>query len=58
MVHHNFKKGQKIYCILRDNSVYIDKYVKSSAHYLELEFRKIEWSQLRSSTIYKKIKKY
>lgn len=54
MVHHNFKKGQKVYCILRNCSVVIDKYVKSTGHFLELENNKISWSELRSSTIYRK----
>lgn len=54
MVHHNFKKGQKVYCILRNGSVVIDKYVKSTGHFLELENNKISWSELRSSTIYRK----
>lgn len=55
MVHHNFKKGQKVYCIKKDNSVIISKYIKSTAHYLELENIKIPWSEIRSSTIYKNI---
>jgi hypothetical protein len=54
MVHHNFKKGQKVYCILRNGSVVIDKYVKSTGRFLELENNKISWSKLRSSTIYRK----
>ncbi len=53
MVHHNFKKGQRIYCILRDNSIIISKYLKSTGHYLELENHKIPWGNIRSSTIYK-----
>lgn len=46
MVHHNFKKGQRIYCILRDNSVIVAKYLKSTGHYLELENHKIPWVTL------------
>lgn len=57
MVHHNFKKGQKIYCILKDGSVVIDKYVKSTGHFLILENHKFQWSELRNSTIYKNISK-
>lgn len=57
MVHHNFKKGQKVYCILRNSSVVIDKYVKSTGHFLILENHKIKWCDLRNSTIYKNIKK-
>lgn len=55
MVHHNFKKGQKIYCILNNKDIIIDKYNKSTGHYLFLENHKILWSSLRSSTIYKNI---
>lgn len=55
MVHHNFKKGQKVFCILKDNTVIIDKYIKSTGHYLELETHKISWNKLRNSTIYKNI---
>ena len=57
MVHHNFKKGQKIYCILKNGSVVIDKYVKSTGHFLILENNKFHWSELRNSTIYKNISK-
>lgn len=57
MVHHNFKKGQKIYCILKNGSVVIDKYVKSTGHFLILENNKFHWSELRNSTIYKNILK-
>lgn len=53
MIHHNFKKGQKVYCILENNEIVIDKYVKSTAHYLVLENHKIQWKDLRNSTIYK-----
>lgn len=56
MVHHNFKKGKKIYCILKDNTVIIGKYERTTGHFLMLDNAKIPWSQLRSSTIYKKIK--
>lgn len=53
MVHHNFKKGQKVYCILRDSSVVIDKYCKSTGHYLILDNHKILWKDIRSSTIFR-----
>ena len=53
MVHHNFKKGQKVYCILKESSVIIGKYIKSTGHYLELDNCKILWGNIRSSTIYK-----
>lgn len=53
MVHHNFKSGQKIYCILKDNTIIIDKYVETKGNYLILSEHKIAWKDLRSSTIYK-----
>jgi hypothetical protein len=55
MVHHNFKKGKRIYCIKKDNTIIISKYIKSTGHYLELEDCKIPWNEIRSSTIYKNI---
>lgn len=55
MVHHNFKKGQKVYCILRDSSVIINKYCKSTGHYLILDNHKILWKDIRSSTIFRNI---
>jgi hypothetical protein len=57
MVHHNFKKGQKVYCILKNNTVIIDKYKKSTGRYLFLENYKIPWNNIRSSTIYKNFSK-
>lgn len=56
MVHHNFRKGQKIYCILKNGEIITDKYVKSTSHFLHLENHRIAWQDLRSSTIYKNIK--
>lgn len=57
MVHHNFKKGQKVYCILKDGNILIGKYIKSTGHFLELDVKKIPWKDIRSSTIYKNISK-
>lgn len=53
MVHHNFKKRQKVYCILKECSVIIGKYIKSTGHYLELDNCKIPWKDIRSSTIFR-----
>lgn len=57
MVHHNFRKGQKVYCILKNGAIIIGKYIKSTGHYLELDNYKILWKDIRSSTIYKNISK-
>lgn len=57
MIHHNFKKGQKVYCILKNNTIIIDKYNKSTGHYLILDNYKIPWGDLRNSTIYKNFSK-
>lgn len=54
MVHHNFKKGKKIYCILKDDTTIIGKYERTTGHFLILDNAKIPWSDLRSNTIYKK----
>lgn len=56
MVHHNFKKGQKVYCILRNGSVVIDKYVKSTGHFLE--FENCENYVISKDRIKEQIKKY
>lgn len=53
MVHHNFKKGQKVYVIYNDGRTLISKYKGTLANYLELEDAKISWKEIRSSTIYK-----
>jgi hypothetical protein len=53
MVHHNFRKGQRILIILNDGSQIVDKYHSSKGHYLILENNVISWSDIRSSTIYK-----
>lgn len=53
MVHHEFRKGQKILVILRDGSQIIDKYIGVKSQYLILEKHKIQWRDIRSSTIYR-----
>lgn len=53
MVHHNFKKGQKILVILKNGEQLVDKYYGETSKYLKLENNSIEWKNIRSSTIYK-----
>mgnify|MGYP003290921710 CR=1 FL=1 len=53
MVHHNFRKGQKVLIILQNGQQIIDKYFGSKGRYLLLENYSIEWKDIRSSTIYK-----
>lgn len=53
MVHHNFKKGQKVLVILRNGIQIIDKYLGETSKFLQLENNSIEWKNIRSSTIYR-----
>lgn len=53
MVHHEFRKGQRVFVICKDGSQIIDKYYGCSAKFLKLENSNIEWKNIRSSTIYK-----
>lgn len=53
MVHHNFKKGQKVLVILKNGEQLVDKYYGETSKYLKLENNSIEWKNIRSSTIYK-----
>lgn len=53
MVHHNFRKGQKVLVILKNGNKIIDKYYGVTSRYLKLENNNIEWKNIRSSTIYK-----
>ena len=53
MVHHEFRKGQKVLVILKNNNnKIIDKYYGKTSKYLKLENQNIEWKNIRSSTIY------
>lgn len=52
MVHHEFRKGQKVLVILKNNNKIIDKYYGKTSKYLKLENQSIEWKNIRSSTIY------
>lgn len=53
MVHHNFKKGQKVLVILQSGERIVDKYNSTKGHHLILDSHTIEWKDIRSSTIYK-----
>ena len=53
MVHHEFRKGQRVLVIKRDGSHIIDKYYGETSKFLKLENHNIEWRDIRSSTIYK-----
>ena len=53
MVHHEFRKGQKILVILRDGSKIIDRYDGVTSSFLKLDSHSIKWKDIRSSTIYK-----
>lgn len=53
MIHHEFRKGQKVLVIKRDGSQLVDKYNGGTAKFLKLEHNNIEWKNIRSSTIYK-----
>lgn len=53
MIHHEFRKGQKVLVIKRDGSQLVDKYNRRTAKFLKLEHNNIEWKNIRSSTIYK-----
>lgn len=52
-LHHTFKKGQKVLVFLKDGSQLVDKYIKYTAHYLELENNIINWRDIRATTIWK-----
>lgn len=52
MVHHEFRKGQKVLVILKNNNKIIDKYYGKTSKYLKLENQNIKWKNIRSSTIY------
>ena len=52
MLHHEFRKGQKVLVILKNNNKIVDKYYGKTSKYLKLENQNIEWKNIRSSTIY------
>ncbi len=53
MIHHGFKKGKKVLVILNTGKQIVSKFKSSSSNYIELEYGKISWKSMRSSTIYK-----
>lgn len=53
MIHHGFKKGKKVLVILDSGKHVVGKFKESTSNYIELENKKIKWSNIRSSTIYK-----
>jgi hypothetical protein len=53
MIHHGFKQGKKVLVILNTGEHVVGKFRGSSSNYIELENKKIKWSDIRSSTIYK-----
>ena len=53
MVHHEFRKGQRVLVIKRDVSQIVDKYYGETSQYLKLENHSILWKDILSSTIYK-----
>lgn len=53
MIHHGFKQGKKVLVILNTGEHIVSKFKSSSSNYMELEYGKIKWKSIRSSTIYK-----
>ena len=53
MIHHGFKKGKKVFIILKDGEKIIDKFKDSNSQYIELETHKIFWKDIQATTINK-----
>ena len=53
MIHHGFKKGKKVFIILRNGEKIIDKFKDSNSQYIELETHKIFWKDIQATTINK-----
>ena len=53
MIHHGFKQGKKVLVILKTGKHIVGKFRGSSSNYIRLDDKKIKWSDIRSSTIYK-----
>lgn len=53
MIHHGFKKGKRVYVVLKDGTDLVSKFVDSTSQYLILEDYKIKWSDIRCTTINK-----
>ena len=53
MIHHNFKKGKKVFIKLNNDDEIVDKFVDSTSQYIILENHKIKWNDIRCTTINK-----
>lgn len=53
IIHHGFKKGKKVFIILRNGEKIIDKFKDSNSQYIELEKHKIFWKDIQATTINK-----
>lgn len=53
MIHHEFRKGQKVFIILKNGIKLLDKYINKTSQFLELENYKIKWNNIRSTTIWR-----
>ena len=55
MIHHTFRKGQKVHTILNNGNIIIGKFVQCSSRFLTLDVNgditKIKWKDIRSSNI-------
>ena len=54
MIHHEFKKGKRVFVKLKDDTYIIDKFVDSTSQTLILENHKIKWSDIKCTTINKR----
>ena len=53
MIQQGYKKGKKVYKILRNGEKIIDKFKDSNSQYIELEKHKIFWKDIQATTINK-----
>lgn len=53
MIHHGFKKGKRVFLILKSGEKIIDKFVDSNSNYIILENGKYNWKDIRATTINK-----
>lgn len=53
MIHHGFKKGKKVFIILKGGEKIIDKFKDSNSQYIELKNHKIFWKDIQATTINK-----
>jgi hypothetical protein len=52
--HHSFPKGKRLYIIMRNGDIIIDKYVKYDKGILYLENHELKYKHIRSTGIYNK----